>query len=232
MTVDSEVAEIRPYIAFAKIDNVDYLLLTNDKKIETNYNIKEIDPAIGKTVFERNKFYKWHPEALNQKDYDYIIYHDIRIDITNVMNLIYEMKNSDHGINLSIHRVSDSIERELKELSNLKRSNISKEYIDSIKKKVGEKNLKTKSIMPEATVIVYEMKKLNNELKNEIYNEFKNFGSIRDQPAIANVCFNKGIKISSICTLNGIVPLGKYKNSKFANKNLKEIPSNYIVLKK
>ena len=143
------------------------------------------------------------------------------------------MKNSKYGINVSRHRISDSIDKELKEIfKHRNRLNITKDYIDSIRKKVGEKNLNTKSIMPEATVVVYDMKKLDYDLKNAIYNEFKNFGSIRDQPGIANVCLNKGIDISSICTLNGLVPLGVYKNSKDANKNLKEIRSNYTVNKK
>ena len=216
---------------FSKVNGVDYILFTDNNKVKSNYKIEQINFDVGETIFQRNKFYKWHPELLNTKEYDYIVYHDIRMDITNLFALINEMKNSKYGINLSEHRSSDSIEKELKGIEKLikfeRRKNIPKDYIDSLRKKIGEKNLNTISIMPEATVIVYEMKKLDYDLKNSIYFEFKNFGSIRDQPAIANVCLNKGIDIASICTLNGKVPLGKFKNSEKYNKNLKEIPSNY-----
>ena len=221
---------------FSKSNGVDYLLITDKNDLKSNYKIEPINFDVGDTIFKRNKFYKWHPELLNTKDYDYIIYHDIRINITNVFDLIHEMNNSVHGINLSRHRNSTSIEKELQAIDKLvkskKRDDIPNNYAESIRKIVGEKNLNTKTIMPEATVIVYEMNRLNYDLKNAIYNEFTNFGSIRDQPAIANVCLNKGVDIASICTLNGLLPLGKSsKNSKNVNKNIKEIPANYTVNK-
>lgn len=217
---------------FSKADGVDYLLLTDKSNAKTNYSIEPINFNVGDTIFKRNKFYKWHPELLNTKDYDYIIYHDIRMNILNVFDLIDEMENSKYGINLSKHRLSDSIEKELQEIDKLfkhkKRDNVPKDYVETVRKKVGEKNLKIKTTMPEATVIVYEMKKLNYDLKNEIYDEFKNFGSIRDQPSIANVCLNKGVDIASICTLNGVIPIGSSKNSKNANKNLKEVGYYFV----
>lgn len=204
-------------ITYNKEDNVDYLFITDkeksnyEKTIITNHDEYE-------NVFDLNRYYKFKPWLINEKDYDYIIYHDSRIDVMDVRGLIASTDLSDCGINMCKHPISTSINEELKHTINAKKIT-QEDYSRAVT--VFESIGSLKVDMPEATVIIYEMKKLNNAILMKIFDYYIKLGIHRDQIVISAVLNEMKIPTNEIFTINGFIP---FKGRTKTNPNLRLTP--------
>lgn len=187
-------------IVFNKEDGIDYIFITD--KEESNYPTTIIaDHSKYKDTFDCNRYYKFNPHIFG--DYDYVIYRDVRIDITDVKRLIASTSLSKHGINMCKHHKTKSIGEELIECKNAKKlTDIQYKYAVTTMSKY--KNIIT--TMPEATVIIYELHKLNKELLNSFFRDYLILGIHRDQICIAERCLAEKIPLDEICTMNGHIP--------------------------
>lgn len=187
-------------IVFNKEDGVDYIFITD--KEQSNYQTTVIaDHSTYKDTFDCNRYYKFNPQIFG--DYDYVIYRDVRIDITDVKRLIASTPLSKHGINMSKHHKTHSIGEELIECKNARKINdIQYKYAVTTMSKY--KNILT--TMPEATVIIYDMHKLNKKLIEQIFKDYLVLGIHRDQICIAERCLTENIPLDDICTMVGHIP--------------------------
>lgn len=199
-------------IVFNKEDGVDYIFITD--KEQSNYQTTVIaDHSTYKDTFDCNRYYKFNPQIFG--DYDYVIYRDVRIDITDVKRLIASTPLSKHGINMSKHHKTHSISEELIECKNARKLNdIQYKYAVSTMSKY--KNILT--TMPEATVIIYDMHKLNKKLIEQFFKDYLVLGIHRDQICIAERCLTENIPLDDICTMVGHIPFND--TISFPNKYL------------
>lgn len=187
-------------IVFNKEDGIDYVFITDKEK--SNYPTTMIaDHSTYIDTFDCNRYYKFNPQMFG--DYDYVIYRDVRIDITDVKRLIAETRLSKHGINMSKHHKTKSINEELLECKNARKlTDAQYKYAVTTLSKYG--NILT--IMPEATVIIYDMKRLNTHLLHQFFRDYLTLGIHRDQICIAERCLTEKISLNEICTMVGHIP--------------------------
>lgn len=190
-------------IVFNKEDGIDYIFITD--KEQSNYQTTMIaDHSTYKNTFDCNRHYKFNPYIFG--NYDYVIYRDVRIDITDVKRLIASTKPSKYGINMSKHHKTHSIKEELIECKNARKLTDS-QYNHAMNAMSEYVNIRT--TMPEATVIIYDLHKLNRELLNKIFTDYLSLGIHRDQICIAERCLKENIPLDEICTMNGHIPFNE-----------------------
>lgn len=204
-------------IIFNKECGIDYLFITDKEK--SNYEKTIITKHdVYENVFDENRYHKFKPWLLNEKDYDYIIYHDSSIDVIDVKGLINSTSLSKYGINMCKHPISKSINEELTQTITAKKIT-QKEYTRALK---AFENIGTLTVdMPEATVIVYEMKKLDDDILLKIFEQYIELGIHRDQVVISAVLNELKILTKEIFTIDGFIP---FKGRTDTNKNLRLTP--------
>lgn len=190
-------------IIFNKEHGIDYIFITD--KEQSNYQTTMIaDHSTYKNTFDCNRYYKFNPDIFG--DYDYVIYRDVRIDITDVKRLIASTKPSKYGINMSKHHKTHSIKEELIECKNARKlTDIQYNHAMNTMSKYAD----IRTTMPEATVIIYDLHKLNRELLNKIFSDYLSLGIHRDQICIAERCLKENISLDEICTMHGHIPFNE-----------------------
>lgn len=116
------------------------------------------------------------------------------------------------------HPISKSINEELAHTINAKKIT-QKEYTRALK---AFENIGTLTVdMPEATVIVYEMKKLDDAILLKIFEQYIELGIHRDQVVISAVLNELKILTKEIFTIDGFIPFNARTDT---NKNLRLTP--------
>lgn len=204
---------LEPYYIDEKCD---YFIFT-DQDVESNVHkvlrIPEHIEELNNNIL-KNRYIKFHPHELFEKEYEYSIYIDGNLQQISNLSAFVNNINNDIGISMHKHSIRDCIYDEAKILKIYKKGN--PEFIKAQVEKYKKEGFPTKYGMAEANVIVTDLK---NETSKKIFEdwwkEFLDSKSLRDQLSLPYVLWKNNLQMSSLTTLGDNV----YKNPKIRKIN-------------
>lgn len=200
---------ISPYFT---ANNIDYVLFSDNEIKNEIWQFRKIPEHIKNIATSNsmiNRYIKFHPLELFEKEYDYAIYIDGNICPVSDMSVMCEQLNNSIGLGFHAHCARNCIYEEVKACKILKKGNPIK-LTEQIKKykKIG---FPEQYGMVEGNVIISDLRnKRAKQLLDDCWEELITADAGRDQLVIPYVMWKNNIKMQDICTLGKNV----YKNPK------------------
>lgn len=198
-----------PFLSF---DNIDYVVFSDQLQTDKEgWNYKELPEQVKNIPnnITKNRYVKFHPHELFDKEYDYAIYIDGNIKVmSDLTDLVYAI-NPKSGLALHRHQFRNCIFKEIEVCKLLKKGNYEK--LRQQVQKYKQEGFKEEFGLLECNVIVTDLKStIAKNVLEEWWKEFICSESYRDQISLPYVLWKNGYEIQDIGNLGNNV----YENPK------------------
>lgn len=201
-------------------EKCDYFIFTDQNIKSDVYEVLNIPENINKMNNNVliNRYIKFHPHELFEKEYDYSIYIDGNIQQISNLSAFVNNINNDIGISMHKHSIRNCIYEESKILKIYKKGN--PEFIEKQVEKYKQEGFPTQYGMAEANVIVTDLKSdISKRIFEDWWKEFLASKSMRDQLSLPYILWRNNIEMNTLTTLGDNV----YKNPKIRKINHVEV---------